>query len=109
MYLIIVNIMEKIVKLVNEENTSEVKFMNNESLAKLFRSGTPEDIKIALIHTFRKYPKLMKHVMPCVEKGQEGKHCITLTNICRNSPLYDLGKKNSIIFDWEEVFDYLWT
>lgn len=92
-----------------EENTSEEKFMSDSSIAKMLRSDVHDDIRLGLIYMFRKYPKLMKFVSPCVEKGKESKHVITYNNICRNSPLYDLGKLNSVIFDWDQVFDYLWT
>lgn len=94
---------------ISQENTSEEKFMSDESLSKLLRSVIHDDIKLGLICMFKKYPKLMKFVSPCIEKGKEGKHSITYTHICRNSPLYDLGKNNNVIFDGEEIFDYLWT
>jgi len=95
-----------------EGNSSEVKFMSDEVIVKLINSTLSDDQYLGFIYTFKKYPKLIKYVarVPEDKIQDDNTHNIQYRDIMNNSPLYGIKKNHTgVNFNWEKVFDYLWT
>ncbi len=95
---------------ISEENGSKEGFIPDDKIAKLLSANSDSDNFLGIIGMFRKFPKLMKYVTPCTNKDNEGMHKITIIDITSHSSLHDIVRKEtSFAFNWDSIFDYLWT